>query len=255
MQINALKDADADASYYTVHGKVFVGPAQPKKTNCGLYIKEDLIIKDESGEIALHVWEPLYNDLSDKETYTLTHTRLRKYLGNWYISTSSSSKLSQSESLNISDDTVDFSTTTTTVIEKIEAVGLVDRFVSCNKCKKKITNIEPGAKLVKCLNCKTTKRIGDVKRGMIIPIIILHDAKELKLLAPENALDTVVPIDDEDAMIEKLMELENVTITFNKKSHFVSKISVSIEENLHGEQLDEDDTAKISVSIEQGGVI
>lgn len=80
--LKALNNASPDnTKFFTVQGKIFLGPASPKTLKKNKVVKENIFLADTTGTITIHIREPVLNDVTDRCSYELIHNRLRKFMG------------------------------------------------------------------------------------------------------------------------------------------------------------------------------
>ena len=78
LKIKDILERGLGDNYYTINVKVRVGPKLPKIFD-GNRIKEDIVVKDNSGEsINLHVWNKLIEEI-ENGCYVITHVKLKSF--------------------------------------------------------------------------------------------------------------------------------------------------------------------------------
>ena len=148
---NSIPD---NSKFFTVHGQVFVGQGEVKVYN-NRKLKEDIKIADPTGHISIHIWEPILDNIQHTCIYELTRNRLRKYMGELYLTTTPATKWKLIEECsNIVEPDYDTSLTITFTVKTLEEIGDVQVFHSCNKCFKMISNVVGTKMSVRCDHCK-----------------------------------------------------------------------------------------------------
>ena len=242
VDIATLNRADPSDKYYSVAGKIFLGPDSPKTGISGNgVVKEDNVLIDNSGNINIRIWEPLLKDVHDKKTYEFTHVKIRKFEGNTYITTCPQSVL-MPVNVPVEDPVnIKFMTSVTRSIERFEQIGEIQQFFNCKGCKKKISSCVMGKRFIKCESCRVTFRKEDLEENVMV-VVILDEGKNLKLTIPKNVLTSLLDITvfNEEEIIEQLMMMMNLIMSFNPKTNIISEINVKIEEDLEKVLQEED---------------
>ena len=232
-----------DQTYYSAIGKLFIGDQPAKIIPNGSVVKEDVFLADKSGKIELHLWAGQFEQLIDSYVYSITHLKARKYKGVLYMTASPFSIFTvSSEEIDVCKEMISFSNEDKiTIIEFID-VGEIERFASCRKCKKKVTGIIPGKKIVKCITCKATKRVSDLVQNIYINVTAMVNEVEQMFTITYDVLQSMIPIaenDDDEDIAAKLLELDNITLIYCPKTKFV----IGIENALQTEDIGVENTS------------
>lgn len=141
--VKSLNSAPPDnAKFFTVQGKIFLGPASPKTLKKNKVVKENIFLADTTGTITIHIREPVLNNVTDRCSYELMHNCLRKFMGQMFLTTSSTKLTKVNDLADVSEEHVFSSGMITLKVNRFEEIGDVNTFLSCNKLKKKIQDLD-----------------------------------------------------------------------------------------------------------------
>ena len=212
--------------YYTITGKIILGPLVPHLANT-TYVKEDVVLIDRTGQIDLHIWYPLYEQVKDGEVYCITHLVPRTYRENTYLSTTKSSVIEKCEmEIDLAPNIRNYLDTVREVNIKnfIDIVKISDHFI-CS-CNKRIEFIDSSKLVVKCPYCKRFKRIKDLIRNTSVQVSFELDNKEevytVKSEALSQLLETVS--DDEEMIACQLLEINDITVKVDVKQKTINAV-------------------------------
>lgn len=128
------------------------------------------------------------------------------------------------------EDVESMNNTAVVVVPNIHIINQVEILIQCVKCSKKILQ-ETRGRIVKCDRCSSAMRIADCKRQLCAKLVVLSPEKEnqIDLTVFENVLENVFVGDlqslTEDEVMEVLLLLENLTITYNTKTMVITHLS------------------------------
>ena len=91
--------------------------------------------------------------------------------------------------------------------------------------------------MLKC--CKTTKQVSDLQQNMLANIIVLNNGKEQTLVATKEILENLIEIGDEESMLDGSLDLEDLNITYDNRSKFITEIKSKLEANESNLMLDD----------------
>ena len=122
---------------------------------------------------------------------------------------------------------------TTVIVPSIEAVSEVTKFKKCKKCAKRI--LQPSHRVVHCDYCKKDMRFDKCPTSIYTAINIEVNANDgknemeltifedvLRQLMGDPAMDAATV--DPKTIADKLLFLDNVTITYNSITNIVTDI-------------------------------
>ena len=235
-EVAALQKAsNTDSTYYSVRGTLFLGAADPKQLPSATkgerrVVKEDCIIKDQSGEIAIHIWEPLLTKMKDRVTYAFTHLKVKRFRGEVYMTTSpltGSTVIDQ----EIADD-ADIPTLATSVslsIGRFEDISM-NHFFTC-KCNRRIDKSD-GSKCVKCNHCNTFLRSSELQCQLVVDLTFKKGDDEVTVKAYTDVVSKIMSVaggnvnDDESSIAETLFDMENITLTYNLQTMVLQDVQM-----------------------------
>lgn len=122
-----------------------------------------------------------------------------------------------------SDDTKE-----TKTVNEIYSIDKIEKILKCVKCFKKI--LQAKSSLAHCDNCGQHTRVVNCIKDVCIKIVIKEGEEESQhLTAFSQTLQSVLPniIDYEEKDIaDKIMELQNIKITYDVQSKIIDKLSL-----------------------------
>ena len=229
-----------DPSYYTITGTLFFGPDPPKtlpgssKSNVRV-VKEDVWIKDLTGQIEIRLWEPLLSVLKDKGTYQLSHIKLKKFQSSTYCTTSPYTIHQSAEPrIDVRKDAA-VTNDVSVKITEFDSFGEVVCQLSCLSCCKTVDMPEIGKKTVKCSHCKTTAWVEKLLKKIVVEINILLEDEKVKLYVYTDVLSEVLQKlgkslnEDDDDIIDMLLELKNITILYNRQTFILKELKFDLK--------------------------
>ena len=233
LQVEEINTFFEEYKEISVKGKISnMGPIQrPKGMNlCSA------LLTDDSNTITIDIWENYIQQLQNGHVYSLSPVRMRSWQGDFKISTIKDKTIIKElkDCPELEDLTVDDHHLTTEdgketmSVREILSIGKVEKFLKCNRCSKKI--LQSKSLYAHCDNCGQYTRVSQCIKDICVKFDITPDGEEtLQLTGFKEPLQTVLPeIQDSELneIAEKLMELKNITITFDK-SKVITEISAN----------------------------
>ena len=187
---------------------------------------------DATGKINMEFWNDYILQVTVGNTYMFRDLRRRCWNDVTKLTTSFASTISETseppsfQSLEYADNTDEDSNEETVNVPSIEAVESVHKYKACGSCSKRI--LQPN-RVVKCDHCQYSMRLDRCKTKLHAVIVIESSEgeteKKRKLTIFEDVLlkhvidgDIETKDIDTELVIEKLLFLENVRITFNERN-------------------------------------
>lgn len=210
------------------------GTKEPKKieTKSGkaLTVTEDCILEDGSDTMKIHIWEPLFAQLTNNKAYYFKNLTLRYFAGSKFLSTNKNTshnedsttlqKLVGPEMLTNPDKEI--------VASEVKFISNLNIFLACQICKKRVG--DESGESVRCQNCKVWQRVKNCKREGSVKICIQDGDAELWLTAFTNELvellkKTTKSLEStEDDIEDALMGLTDIKFKYNCKKNIVQEI-------------------------------
>lgn len=193
--------------------------------------KQDALIADDTGTMALTVWGNLVNTFEEKQFYELHNVTTNLFNNEKLLSTNKQTTINQAKEItNVKSDTREASnaTTVTTSIMQVK----VTEVKNCAVCKKKL-EVPEDSNFARCSSCNMKVRVKDLTQNNIIAILCIKDDKKniIKLTAYHGVLSkflTEIIREDlkENAELfeEYLLNTENLKITYGQ-NHVVQSIT------------------------------
>lgn len=209
------------------------GTKEPKKieTKSGkaLAVKEDCILEDGSDTMKIHIWEPLFAQLTNNKAYYFKNLTLRYFAGSKFLSTNKNTthnedsttlqKLVGPEMLTNPDKEI--------VASEVKFISNLNISLACQIYKKRVG--DESGESVRCQNCKV-QRVKNCKREGSVKICIQDRDAELWLTAFTNELvellkKTTKSLEStEDDIEDALMGLTDIKFKYNCKGNIVQEI-------------------------------
>ena len=189
-----------------------------------------------SDPIIMMIWQAEIDEIADKQVYTMYNVRVRSEGAGKILTTTPNTirivhpddelgKLDDSKSEALLKDadgerSVD--------IINFRSVSVV-KCRSCISCKKKVQQVLH-SKIVKCDRCQRRMRYNDCPVLVIAEVSFVNKADETEeydLTAFTEVLEKFEhKLEDltEDEIAEKLLDVQNVSVTFNKNDNIITKI-------------------------------
>jgi len=207
-------------NFFTITGKLIVGPAPPKSIR-EFKIKEDLYIIDNSGKIDIHIWYPLYENLIDNQVYSITHLVHKHFAGTSYMSTTRNSQITISETKiatppNISTS---FNFIREIALPHFDDVIKIDNNVQCS-CGKKIDYVDASKGVIKCPSCKRFKRTSDLVKSTVVQVSVKIDEKDVNVTIQSSVVRKMIDCTttDEEEIAFKLLSMKDIKMKYDEKS-------------------------------------
>ena len=198
-------------------------------------VKEDVIILDAEDFIFLHLWEEQIGKIEDKQTYAMSHLVLRQFRGKVFLTATRNTVIEKIGRIDVEDKMIQqcyerLNSTREVMVEEIHIVKNISKYVTCVSCKRKV-DIVPGKKIVKCTHCKTAGRLTSFAPSMTMEIFIKTSATcpgiwLTVFTEGVKAMCSDVLSLTEDAIEERVLELEKLNIKYDVESNSVLSINV-----------------------------
>ncbi len=218
-----------------VRATLSMGTKEPKKietkTGQTLTVKEDCILEDGSTTMEIHIWEPLFDKLTDKKAYHFKNLTLRYYAGIKFLSTNKNTIYTEDSSTlqNLVGPEMLTNPDREIMASEVKFISNLNLFLACQVCKKRVG--DESGESVRCQNCKVRQRVKNCKREGSVKICIQDGDVELWLTVFTNELvellkkTTQTLESTEDDIEDALMGLADVKIKYNCKRNIVQEIS------------------------------
>ena len=109
--------------YYTTLAKLFIGIAPAKINPSRGSVKEDIYLAEHTGKMELHEWEGQFEDLIDGQVYSVSHLKVRKYIGVVFMtSTPFSQFIKSNDEIDMPKESASFSVQEKFLIEQFNEV-------------------------------------------------------------------------------------------------------------------------------------
>ena len=166
-----------------VHATLSMGAQEPNKietkSSQTLSVKEDCILEEETGEMELHTWEPLFTQLKSNKAYYFQNLTLRYYQGSKFLSTNRNTTYSEETTTlkKLVGPDILTNPEREIIASQLKYVASLSIFSACQLCKKRIG--DESGESVRCQNCKVRQRIINYRREGSVKLSIQHNESEL----------------------------------------------------------------------------
>lgn len=187
------------------------------------------VLADHTGKIDIEFWNDYIGSVEVGETYIFRNMRTRCWNDLLKLTTSFSTTVSKTceppsfDELRHDEDDNDEEGQTVQV-SSIEAVESVKKYKTCVRCARRI--LQPNQRVVSCDNCGYSARSDRCKTTIhAVVVISTGEGKTQHLTIFEDLLREVIGESeietekmDTESVIEKLVFLEKMNITFNERN-------------------------------------
>ena len=200
-----------------------VGSMKLKKSTC--------YIADETANSKLILWENNIDDVDVGEVYCFNQIRLRRDKETVVLNSTRDTVITKkldsdltnlvSESITPRDESMELSLK----VDYIYSIQELSRFKQCLHCQKKIQQVTASA-IVKCDHCGHVLRNSVCKENLMVKFLVKksyesdadfdHFVVFHKVLA--QIIGTNVNAMDDEMIFEKLLQLDNFTIFYNRQN-------------------------------------
>ena len=195
---------------------------EPQKVSQGK-IKQEVIIADETGTCAVHLWEKDVNMLIQGKAYLLNKLTVRTYMDNNHLAFSSSGATAEEV-----DDLQDVVELPQFPVEQdevytavtIDGVQQLEQNFSCINCKKNIPDSSTESMCI-CPNCQTAQKV--ISNCYTAKLFITSGDGRIALRAYDEAIKSIVTKDD-NIKCEDLLFAPPFNVKFNKY-HVITQIT------------------------------
>lgn len=221
--------------YVTVKAKVTKLGEQEQGGNLRM-VKATLV--DPTASMKIVFWEDFINKVENNGTYLFHNLKVRidKYSEKIYLNTAQQGTTIEptdpfTEILAIDvEDPTEF--VTTTVHGEFLGINYVHKYLSCCKCRKKVQATT--SLIVECQSCHLKQKLKASIKHWYAQVLFEYDSnKKVTLTLFEEAIKQALTLAGketqstnftEECILEALLELPTITVTFNNKNKVVTKI-------------------------------
>lgn len=218
-----------------VHATLSMGTKEPKKietkSNKTLMVKKDCILEGNTDTMELHIWEPLFTQLTNNKAYYLEKLTLRYYQGSKFLSTNRNTSYSEEtttleklvgpEILTNPDKEI--------IASQLKYVSNLNIFSACQLCKKRVG--DESGESVRCQNSNVRQRVINCKREGSIKLCIQDGESELWVTAFTNEIEALLKnttasvSSTVDEIEDALMALRDIKLKYNCQRNIVKEVS------------------------------
>ena len=188
----------------------------------------NVVICDTSGQMQLDAWESHIDQIQEGSSYQMTPVQVKKWSGSIKLSTvmqTKTTKVDKDEQQKLEVEEMKGDDTATVVVKQIDSIRKMEKLHCCMHCMKPIIQISAST-LARCDRCGTTMHVADCSESYRLRFTIEPEEKDMiPLLVYENALcDMVDGKTEENEIMERLLTVQDIAITYNTNNNFVIKI-------------------------------
>ena len=206
----------------------------PTKSVCFEKRVRDAIISDNKSHMQISIWEEVIDNVEEDVWYTITDVTTKDYYGIKLTTTTKSDIVKEEIDTPVDWSAVpvdDYSTALTAAPNATQLCcpdiisAKIYKYPICAsaKCGKKV-NIVPGEPLVRCTACTRRMLPKKCPLGLHCVLEVQHNDKDHILTIFSAQLTSFLNeeietyCDDTDSLEERILMMENVDITYNKKN-------------------------------------
>lgn len=184
---------------------------------------------DITGSVAVDLWEQHIPMIEIGNVYCMTSMQVRFWSGSKKLSTPVRSVIRAMptaddtlKELSVSENDIKLHSHLITIkVPNIHSVEKVESSSHCLNCARKLLQSTAG-KIVHCDRCGYTMRIANCSKHLCVRVVVESEGELIHLTAFQTTLEKIVRADVRDGaeseIAEKLLLLDEVTITYNSKS-------------------------------------
>ena len=188
-------------------------------------------VADSTASIPLDIWEEHIQSIEIGKVYLMEPLQVRVWSNKKKLATQKNTNIKQiQEDQELNDVEIQTQETTeqqeTIMVKRFKRIQKFDKFSKCPDCSRRL----PGTcqDTFKCEQCGTM-RSEECSTGITTKIIVMDDQdNELSVKMGDKVLGQLIGNilnQDEQTLAQKLLFVENVSITYNKDTLIVSKIN------------------------------
>ena len=225
--VSLLSLEGTDGIHYSVIGKLFVGTEKPKIA-VGKKLKEDVMLFDGNEKIKITVWEPLIERLVSNQMVKITYLKLKHFKEEPHMTTSPFSVI---EEIEDNDEVMipcdySFDDHVTITVESVYSVGKHLKFSCCAVCEQRVQENDIRKKSFHCGRCGQSYRMEKLSSTYMLHLFVTQNSERLELVVSKQIILPLLPSDMIDAdLIDEVLDLSDLTITFSKKNNTVFSIT------------------------------
>ena len=231
MSVKEIPESSEEGDFVSVIGKIANISDTSTVGTRNLKMVEAILL-DTTGKIKISMFEENIASVRQGSIYKILNSRVRCWNGAKKLTTTPTSIISQTEDetlkeMAIEDVLTEENDESTLVVPFIKSVEKVEVYSVCLQCSKKLLQATASL-IVKCDRCKHSMILSNCQKRISVHFTVeSQDVTTLTVF--ENILRSVIPemgeISEEE-LIERLLLLNNVRITYNSVTLIVSCIEV-----------------------------
>ena len=201
-------------------------------------------ITDNTGNIRLTLWGELIKQVVTKNSYNISHVRIKQFDSNKYLTTTPSTNITPCDEHFPSPTKELFNSIFDAKTISVDQIRIAENFklwLSCAKCQNLLIEQPcPEATILKCSNCNAAQPTSSCPTNASVHIAVRdskHDLVWLKVFTPVLQEMLMQPSTDvtinstEDNNYEQLFTLRNLTIHYSDTSNIVKNIEFHEEDD------------------------
>lgn len=201
-------------------------------------------ITDNTGTIPLTLWGDLIKQVANKNSYSITHVRVKQYDSAKYLTTTPSTTITPADEHYSPPSNEFFNSLFDAKTISADRIRLADTFktwLSCSKCQNLLTEVtSTSTTVLKCPNCNAFQPASSCDTNASVRIAVRdskHELLWLKVFTPLllemlNHPSTDVNLQSpQEKIYEQLFKLRNITLHCSNTSDIVKSIHFDAGEN------------------------
>eukprot|EP00794_Sanderia_malayensis_P005612 gene5612-6303_t len=197
-------------------------------------VKEDCVLKDETGKSVFRVWGDLIDQLEDGHAYLFENLVVRQFQSATFLSTIYNTKFAETEQQidNVTGPSWLESPITDVVAKSFKFLNNLSVFYRCQVCNRKMTEITGVSSTIKCNICGVCQKLPDCNKEACASLSFLGEdgalvkislfTKTLLALLDGSGLSLNSTFED---IGDCLLHLEDIKVKFDKQK--MSAVAIS----------------------------
>ena len=181
---------------------------------------------DNTGDVELHIWSPLFSSLVEGEIYNISHLIHKVFRDVAYMSTTRSSEITVSKAeISLPKDVSSFVFTKELNLSSFDDVVKVAFHYHCS-CNKRFDFVDTTKPIVKCQGCSRFKRFEDLDRNIVVQVSVKVDKEEQILTIAPDVLKSLIDLTstDEESIAIQLLSLKDLKVQVDRRQKMITAI-------------------------------
>lgn len=184
--------------------------------------KRNALLADSTSKVTIALYEKLIEQVEENVTYTFKNVSSRLYRNNFYLTTTSTTKILQADDLEHPSDVL-LTAKSITYEGSIIQVRCTVR-TQCPSCKKNI-DLDQDASTLKCPGCHMKTKVSKLKQTHVYRINLQDNKNLYRLVCFDQPMNEFLQLIDKKQLLDNLNQLEDMLLSLEKVQIIVSQDS------------------------------